>query len=325
MNHNGNIETAHRLIDVAADSGADAVKFQTFRASELATAAAPKARYQTQTTDSGSQFDMLRSLELSDESHFELARHAAQRSILFSSTAFSPEGVDLLSRLGVPFFKIPSGEITNYPLVTHIAQQRRPVILSTGMSTLEEIETAVEWLGNGPEESALLPPLTVLHCITSYPAPASEINLRCIETLRRDLALPVGYSDHSAGTEISIAAAAMGAEVIEKHFTLDRKLAGPDHSASLEPSELASLISAIRNVTASLGDGVKRPAESERENLLPVRRAIVARRSIVAGEAYTPENVAVRRPAVGLPASEWPEVIGRLAPRNFSADEPIEL
>jgi N-acetylneuraminate synthase len=325
VNHNGDLDLARRLVDVAADAGADAVKFQTFRASEIASPAAPRARYQTAAVGEGGQQDMLRALELSEDDHVALSRHAAERGILFSSTAFDPQGVDLLERLDVPFLKIPSGEITNYPLIRHVTAKRRPVILSTGMSTLEEVRTAVGWLGDGPVAAGGLPALTVLHCVSAYPAPAEDINLRCVASLARDLDVPAGYSDHSLGIEIPIAAVALGARVIEKHFTVSRDLDGPDHRASLEPDELTRMVAGIRMVERALGDGRKRPAESEMENIGPVRRGIVARRPIGAGELFSEENLAVRRPAVGVSAAAWPSVIGRAAPRAFAENEPIEL
>lgn len=325
VNHNGDIALAHRLVDVAADAGTDVVKFQTFRADAIATGSAPKAAYQNRTTGEGSQVEMLRRLELSEAAHRELKQHAEERGLLFASTAFETEGVDFLVGLGVPFLKVPSGEITNYPLLAHIASKQCPVILSTGMSTLTEVQRAVRWLGDGPRPSERLPALTVLHCVTAYPAPSDQLNLRCVQTLADDIGVPSGYSDHSLGIEMSIAAVALGASVIEKHFTLDRGLRGPDHAASLEPGELATMVAAIRGVAVALGDGVKVPAPCERENIAIARRAIVAARAIHAGEAFSRENLALKRPAMGVSAAQWQDVIGRCAPREFRPDELIEL
>jgi N-acetylneuraminate synthase len=325
VNHNGDIALAHRLVDAAADAGADAVKFQTFRAEKLVTAAAAKASYQVATTGTGPQIDMLRALELAPEAHAALKNHAEDRGLLFASTAFDIESVDFLDRLGVPFHKIPSGEITNFPLVRHIARKAKPTILSTGMSTLEEVRAATGWLATGPQASSRLPALTVLHCVTAYPAPPDHLNLRCIETLARELGVPAGYSDHSTGIEMPIAATALGASVVEKHFTLDRTLPGPDHAASLEPDKLATMVGAIRNVARALGDGAKIPAPSEAENRDVIRRAIVARRPIRRGEIFTDANLDTKRPATGLSAALWPDIVGRAAPRDFRADEPIEI
>ena len=324
VNHNGDVMLGHRLIDAAADAGADAIKFQTFRAENLVTASGAKAPYQISTTGPGSQFDMLRSLELSPDDHPALKEHAEQRGLLFASTAFDLESVDFLDELGVPFHKIPSGEITNYPLVRRIAEKGKPVILSTGMSTLEEVETAVSWLSDGPLASDRLPALTVLHCVSAYPAPADQLNLRCIETLARQLNIPTGYSDHSAGIEMPIAATALGARVIEKHFTMDRGMPGPDHAASLEPDELKAMTLGIEKVMAALGDGHKAPAACERENIKVVRRSIVARGDIKQGELFSDTNLTAKRPANGRSPAEWPEIIGRTAPRDFQPDEPIE-
>lgn len=325
VNHNGDVALAHRMVDAAADARADAIKFQTFRAERVVVAAGAKAPYQTRTTGAGTQMDLLRSVELMPEAHAQLKAHADQRGILFASTAFDSESVDILDRLGVPFHKIPSGEITNYPLVRHVGSKEKPVILSTGMSTLEEVGHAAEWLREGPRPSDRLPALTVLHCVTAYPAPAEQLNLHCMQTMSRELSLPVGYSDHSAGIEIPMAAVALGATVLEKHFTLDRNMSGPDHAASLEPGELAAMIAAIRNVERALGDGIKRPTACEAENLRVVRRALVALRPIRAGERFSAANVTAKRPADGVSPARWLDVMGRAAPRDFKVDEPIDF
>jgi N,N'-diacetyllegionaminate synthase len=324
VNHNGDVDAGRKLIDAAAQAGANAVKFQTFKAEEIASQSAPKAPYQTAATGSGSQLEMLRTLELSEEDHFRLKEHAESQNIQFCSTAFDPSSVDFLEALGVPFFKIPSGEITNYPLITHIAGKSKPVILSTGMSTLTEVKTALSWLGDGPQPSASLPNISILHCVSAYPAPADAVNLKCLQSLSQSLQHAVGYSDHSLGIEIPIAAVAVGASVLEKHFTLDRTLPGPDHKASLEPAELIEMIRAIRLVESALGDGEKKPAACELENLNTVRRGIVAALPIKTGERFSEKNITVRRPARGLPASEWPRIIGQAADRDFKINEPIE-
>jgi N,N'-diacetyllegionaminate synthase len=325
VNHNGELDLARRLVDVAAAAGADAVKFQTFRAEQLVTSAGSKAPYQTRTTGAGSQIDMLRALELAPEFHEPLAQHARERGIGFASTPFDIGSVDFLDAFRMPFLKSPSGEITNYPLLRHIAAKRQPVILSTGMSTLAEVRRAVEWLGDGPCASDTLPALTVLHCVTAYPAPASALNLRCIGMLAQALGLPTGYSDHSFGIEMPIAAVALGARIVEKHFTLDRALDGPDHAASLEPQELRDMVRALRDVEAALGDGVKKPAPCEAENIAPVRKSIVARRAICVGETLDENCLDTKRPEDGISAARWPEIVGRRAKRNFAKDEPIEI
>ena len=325
VNHNGDLDLAHRLIDAAVDAGADAVKFQTFRAEAVVTAGAAKAAYQKETTGAGGQLDMLRALELSENAHHALIAHCRDRGILFASTPFDEASVDLLDGLDVPFLKIPSGEVTNLPLLRHVAAKGRPVILSTGMSTLDEVRDAAGWLTDGPRASDRLPALTVLHCVSAYPAPARDINLACIGTLADALGVPAGYSDHSLGIEMPIAAAALGATVIEKHFTMDRTLPGPDHRASLEPAELGEMVRAIRNVEMALGDGVKRPAPSERDNIAVVRRSIVAKRHIKKGEELTEENVTAKRPGDGLSPALWDRVLGAIAMRDFSKDDLIEI
>ncbi|NKB20019.1 MAG: N-acetylneuraminate synthase [Alphaproteobacteria bacterium] len=325
VNHNGNLDIARRLIDAAADAGADAVKFQTFRADDIAVADAKKASYQIEQTGGGNQRDLLKALELDFESHLALAKHATDRNIPFASTAFDSASLELVCELGCPFLKIPSGEITNFPLIKAIASKGKPVILSTGMSTLNEVKRALSWLGTKPEASDILPAITVLHCITQYPAPTTEINLRCIETMRNDLQIATGYSDHSAGITISIGAAAMGATVIEKHFTIDRELPGPDHKASLEPDELESMVKSIRDITAALGDGIKRPMPCEADNLEVVRRSIVATREIAKGELLTTENLTVKRPAGGISPAQWYEVLGQAAIDDFAAETLIRI
>jgi len=323
VNHNGDLELAKQLIDVAADAGADVVKFQTFNADRQATGFAKKAGYQTQTTGSEeSQRDMLRRLELTSEMHKELIEHCAARNVGFLSTSFDVESVDLLASLGQDRFKIPSGEITNLPYLRHIGGLAKPVILSSGMATLGEIEAAIDALEQaGTSRTAI----TVLHCTTEYPAPMAEVNLRAMKSIGAALGVAVGYSDHTPGIEVAIAAVALGASIIEKHFTLNQDLPGPDHKASLEPDELKVMIAAIRNIEIALGDGIKRPTLSEARNKPLVRKSLVASQSIRSGEAFSARNITTKRPGTGICPMRWDEVIGRVAPRDFLADELIEL
>lgn len=323
VNHNGDLDLAKQLIDVAAAAGADMVKFQTFNASRQVTRAAKKADYQMQTTGSTeSQQEMLRRLELTDVMHRELIAHCAARKIGFFSTGFDIESIDLLVSLGQDHFKIPSGEITNLPYLRHIGQLGKTIILSTGMATLGEIEAAIDAL-----EQAGTPrtKLTVLHCTTEYPAPMSEVNLRAMQNIRAIFGVAVGYSDHTTGIEVAIAAVAMGASIIEKHFTLDRNLPGPDHKASLEPEELKAMVAAIRNVEVALGDGIKRLTPSEAKNKPISRKSLVASRPIKLGDVFSVQNITAKRPGTGLSPMRWDEVMGRIAPRDFDADELIEL
>jgi len=323
VNHNGDRALAHRLVDAAADAGADAVKFQAFQAALVAAKQAPKAEYQRVTTGTGeSQFDMLRRLELDGEMHRELAEHCRIRGIVFLSSAFDIASADMVAALGVPLMKVPSGEITNLPLLRHIATLRLPVILSTGMATMAEIEAALAVL-DGP--SGARGQVTLLHCNSEYPTPWQDVNLRALETMRRSFGVPVGYSDHTLGIEVAVAAVALGATVIEKHFTLDNALPGPDHRASVDPSKLKDLVAAIRHVETALGSPRKIPSPSELKNRSVVRRSLVALRPIRAGEAFASDNVAAKRPEGGLSPMRWDDVMGRIAPRDFAEDEPIEL
>ena len=323
VNHNGDADMARRLVDTAAEAGADVVKFQTFSAARLVTTGARKAAYQKRTTDAGeSQYEMIKRLELSEELHADLLDRCRQRGIEFCSSAFDLPSIDFLAQLGIRRFKVPSGEITNLPYLRHVGRQRKPVILSTGMSDLREIEAALEVLEHAgtPRDR-----ITVLHCNTEYPTPFADVNLRAMLTIRDEFGVAVGYSDHTNGLEVSIAAVALGASVIEKHFTLDRRLPGPDHAASLEPAELKALVAAIRNTEAAIGDGVKRPSASEARNRDVARKSLVAARPIRAGEAFNEENLAIKRPGTGLSPMRWDEVLGRKAPRDFAADELIEI
>ncbi|MEQ1742881.1 MAG: N-acetylneuraminate synthase [Candidatus Nitrotoga sp.] len=323
VNHNGDIELARQLIDAAAEAGADLVKFQTFNANRQVTRTAKKADYQNQTTDSKeSQHEMLRQLELSAEMHKELIAHCAVRNIGFFSTGFDIESVDLLVSLGQDHFKIPSGEITNLPYLRHIGRLGKAVILSTGMATMGEIEAAIDVL---EQAGTLRANITVLHCTTEYPTPMAEVNLRAMQSIHTAFGLAVGYSDHTSGIEVAIAAVALGASVIEKHFTLDRNLPGPDHKASLEPDELKAMVSAIRNIEIALGDGIKRLTSSEVRNKPIARKSLVASLAISAGEIFSAENLTAKRPGTGISPMRWDEIIGRTAPRAFTADELIEL
>lgn len=323
VNHNGDIQLAKKLIDVAADAGADLVKFQTFSADRLVTQSALKADYQVQATgEIESQHEMLRKLELTELMHQELISHCANRQIGFFSTGFDIESLNLLASLGQDLFKIPSGEITNLPYLRHIAQLAKTAILSTGMSSMKEIELALLVL----EESGLSrSKVTVLHCTSAYPAPMSDINLRAMQSIKDAFSVPIGYSDHTLGIEVSIAAVALGATVIEKHFTLDKKLQGPDHRASLEPHELRSMVSAIRNIERAMGDGIKQIMPSEAMNVATGRKVIVATRFIKKGERLTAGNISTKRSSQGVSAIKWDEAIDSLALRDYLRDEPIEL
>lgn len=324
VNHNGDMTIARALVDAAAASGVDYVKFQTFKASNLVSKSAQKAEYQKKNIANGdnSQFNMLKKLELSPENHFELIEHCKKQRVAFFSTAFDLDSVDFLASLNMPLWKVPSGEITNFPYLRAIGRTKKPVILSTGMANLEEIEQAIGVLTRfGTPRNAV----TLLHCTTEYPAAKNEVNLKAIETMRRHFGLPVGYSDHTQGLEIPVAAVALGAVVIEKHFTLDRSMVGPDHAASLEPHELKQMVEKIRNVEMALGNGIKEPAKSEIPNITIARKSIVASRPIKKGETLSEENITVKRPAGGISPMEWERVVGEVAVRSFEPDQPITL
>jgi N,N'-diacetyllegionaminate synthase len=322
VNHNGDIQLAKQLIDAAAAAGADLVKFQTFNADRQVTRSAKKADYQTQTTDSTeSQHDMLRRLELTEAMHTELIAHCATRNIGFFSTGFDIESVDLLVSLGQDHFKIPSGEITNLPYLRHVGQLGKTIILSTGMASLGEIEAAIDVLEQAGTPRAKL---AVLHCTTEYPTPMNEVNLRAMQSIQAAFGVAVGYSDHTQGIEVAIAAVALGATVIEKHFTLDRKLPGPDHQASLEPSELRAMVEAIRNIEVALGDGIKRMTPSEARNKPIARKSLVASQAIIAGEVFTAANLTAKRPGTGVSPMRWDEFLGKTALRDYAADELID-
>lgn len=321
VNHNGDVNRAKQMIIEAKKAGADAVKFQTFVSKNLVSFFAPKAQYQIQTTGKAeSQLEMLQKLELSFEHFTMLSQFAKEAAIDFLSTPFDLDSIDFLTKLNMPLWKIPSGEITNLPYLWKIAATKKPIILSTGMSTMEEIGEALEIFKDYDRGD-----ITLLHCNTEYPTPFSDVNLRAMLSIRDSFGVNVGYSDHTVGIEIPIAAVALGACVIEKHFTLDKTLPGPDHKASLEPDELATMVSAIRNVEQAIGDGVKQPSQSELKNRAIVRKSIVAKSDIHKGEQFTDMNLTTKRPGDGISPMKWDEIIGRAASRDFQADEKIEL
>lgn len=324
VNHNGDIKLARRLVAAAAAAGADAIKFQSFKAANLLRANAPKADYQINTTGGAeSQYDMLRRLELSEADHLELAELCNRLDIEFLSTPFDLESARFLNSLGLRRFKVSSGDMTNVPLLRYLGGLNRPVIISTGMADLKEIRAGVKVIlqaGLKPEQ------LTLLHCTTSYPTPFEEVNLLAITSLKKEFpTVAIGFSDHTPGIEASLAAAALGAAVIEKHFTLNKNLAGPDHQASLEPQELIALAAGLRIVEKALGDGLKRPLSAELANRPVARKSIVAARDIVAGEIFTEENLTTKRPGDGLSPLLWDQVVGGQAVRDFKANENIEL
>jgi N,N'-diacetyllegionaminate synthase len=321
VNHNGDINLAKKLIDTASEAGADAVKFQTYKAEELVTRDAEKAGYQKETTSTDeSQYDMIKKLELSANDFRELCRFAGEKDIIFLSSPFDKGSVDLLDELGVPAYKVPSGEITNFPLLRYIAGKKKPIILSTGIATLEEIGEALEAIkAEGGDD------IVLLHCISSYPAKIGDMNLRAMASLREAFKLPVGLSDHSLGITVPVAAAALGACVIEKHFTLDRNLAGPDHRASLEPEELKKMVAAVRDVERAMGDGIKRPAKDEEDSKRVGRRSIFARVDIPRGTVITEAMLAIKRPGTGLEPKFLNDVIGKRTRHELKKDDPVRL
>lgn len=324
VNHNGDMELARGLVWAAAEAGADMVKFQTFQASKITAAHAPKATYQKETTgDDESQKDMIARLELSRADHEILVAECAAAGIRFFSTGFDEESLELLVELGIDRIKVPSGEITNLPLLRHIAAQRLPVILSTGMADMADIEAAIAVLENG---GCARDTITVLHCNTEYPTPMDDVNLPAMRNIGAAFGVAIGYSDHTMGIELPIAAVALGATVIEKHLTLDRALPGPDHRASLQPDEFAHMVRAIRNIEIALGgDGIKRPSPSEAKNRAIARKSLVAARPIAEGEIFSADNLTAKRPGTGISPMRWDEVVGRAAPRAFDFDELIAL
>ena len=321
VNHNGSLDLAKRLIEIAVDSGADAVKFQTFKAESLVSKNAQKADYQKQTTDaSESQFDMIKKLELDVETHKELITYCQEKDIMFLSTPFDHESIDLLSDLGLQIFKIPSGEITNLPYLRHIGSLGKQVVLSTGMSNLEEVSDALDVLINA---GTFKDNITVLHANTMYPTPMEDVNLNAMLTIQKEFGVAVGYSDHTLGIEVDIAAVAMGASCIEKHFTLDKTMDGPDHKASLEPEELKSMVSAIRNIEKALGGSEKKPSPSESPNIKAARKSIVAGIVIKKGDLLTEKNLTVKRPGTGINPMKLDAIIGTPAKRDYQMDDLI--
>ncbi len=324
VNHNGSLEIALKLIDVAVAAGADAIKFQTFKAEEIIAVNAPKADYQKETTGSDeSQLEMVKKLELDEAAHIQLYQYCQLKGILFLSAPFDLESIDLLKRLGLEIFKIPSGEITNLPYLRKMGALKKRLIMSTGMADLDEIKDALDVL---TEAGTSLESITVLHCNTEYPTPFEDVNLRAMLTIRNAFpGIAVGYSDHTNGIEVPIAAVAMGATVLEKHFTLDRNLPGPDHKASLEPDELKAMVQAIRNIEKALGTGIKKPSPSELKNKPVARKSIVAARSILKGEAFCVENLTIKRPGTGISPMRWDEILKMKASKDFYRDEIICL
>ncbi len=321
VNHNGSLELAKELVDIAVEAGVDAVKFQTFKTRLLVTPDTPKASYQKELTDSmETQFEMLKKLELDEEAHVELIRYAREKGILFMSTPFDHESINILDRLGLEIFKIGSGDLTNIPFLRHIGRLNKQVILSTGMSTIEEVGQALHAL---IEAGTPLGRITLLHANTDYPTSFRDVNLLAMKTLAEKFQIRVGYSDHTLGIEIPMAAVAMGASVIEKHFTIDRNMEGPDHKASLEPSELLQMVRSIRNVELALGDGEKKPSENEKLNMTAARKSIVAGTDISKGELFTTENLMVKRPGNGISPLQWDKVIGTRAIRDYKKDDLI--
>ena len=323
VNHNGSMKLAEELIDAAAEAGADFVKFQSFRADGLVSKNAPKADYQNRTTDvTESQYDMIRRLELQVQDHERLISHCRSRGIGFLSSPFDHDSIDLLDRLGLDIFKVPSGDVTNLPYLRKLGALKKQVILSTGMADMKEVGDALQVLVSGGTPKSNI---TVLHCNTEYPTPFEDVNLRAMQAIKRTYDVNIGYSDHTTGIEIPLAAAALGASVIEKHFTLDRNMEGPDHKASLEPDELKQMVSGIRNVEKALGGETKKPSPSEAANIPVVRKSIVAATDIAKGDEFTEGNLAVKRPGSGLSPMLWDEVLGRKAEKDFMKDELITI
>ena len=323
VNHNGSIELAKKLIDVAANSGVDAVKFQTFKTENLVSVNAKKADYQKETTDATeSQFQMIKKLELDSKSHTELIGYCSQKNITFLSTPFDLDSIELLDGLGLEIFKIPSGEVTNLPYLERIGELNKKIVLSTGMCSMGDVEIAIHVL-----ETAGTPKsnITVLHANTQYPTQMEDVNLTAMVTMGLAFDVEFGYSDHTLGIEVPTAAVAMGASVIEKHFTLDKTMEGPDHKASLEPEELKAMVSAIRNIESALGDGVKRVSKSEKPNMEIARKSIVASTAIKAGDIFNADNLAIKRPGNGISPMNWYEMIGKVATKNYHPDDLIEL
>ncbi|MFA6126535.1 MAG: N-acetylneuraminate synthase [Bacteroidales bacterium] len=321
VNHNGDINIAFKLIEVAAVSGADFIKFQTFKTEKLVTASAGKAAYQEiQTGSGGSQFGMLKKLELDENAHILLMEHARKHGIRMISTPFDEESAEMLNRLQVELFKVGSGDLTNILLLRQLAKFRKPVILSTGMADMAEIARALDILEKAGLNRQMV---TLLHANTDYPTPYTDVNLRAMQTMEHEFGVRVGYSDHTDGIEVPVAAVALGASVIEKHFTLDRTMAGPDHQASLEPAELHAMVKSIRNIENALGSSEKMPSQGEQRNMAAARKSIVAACPINKGERFTEQNLTVKRPGTGISPFQWDDIIGTFATRNYLTDELI--
>lgn len=321
VNHNGSFELAKLLVDKAVWAGADCIKFQTFNSKNLVSKNAQKAEYQKKTTDSSeSQLEMLKKLELSKEEFIELRDYCNQKGIMFLSTPFDLESIDFLASIGVKTWKVPSGEITNYPFLRAIGKRKESVIMSTGMCSLEEVRDSLKVLKKFGTTD-----ITLLHCTTEYPAPYDSVNLKAMLTLQNEFGYKVGYSDHTNGIEIPVAAIAMGATVIEKHFTLDKTMEGPDHKASLEPEELRQMVLSIRNVEAAIGDGIKQPSDAEKKNIAIARKSIVAACDIKKGEVFTENNLTAKRPGNGISPMQWEKILGKSAIKDFEKDEMIEV
>ena len=321
VNHNGSIELAKQLIDIASQAGADAVKFQTFKTENLVSKNAQKAAYQKETTDANeSQFDMIKKLELDQNTHIKLIEYCKTKNIMFLSTPFDLDSIELLNNLGLEIFKIPSGEITNLPYLRAIGVLNKQVILSTGMATLKEIEDALNVLISAGTNKKNI---TVLHANTQYPTPIEDVNLNAMLTIGKTFGIEYGYSDHTLGIEVDIAAVAMGASCIEKHFTLDKSMEGPDHKASLEPDELNAMVKGIRNIELAMGDGIKQPSPSETPNISIARKSIVAKCDIKKGDILSTENITIKRPGYGISPMQWDEVIGTIAKKDYYVDDTI--
>jgi N,N'-diacetyllegionaminate synthase len=323
VNHNGSLELAKKLIDIAVESGCDCIKFQTFIAENVLLKSTEKAPYQKQTTGTiETQFEMIKKLELSESMHIQLIDYCKKRNILFLSTPFDESSVELLARLGMQKFKIPSGEITNYPYLKRIGKLCKDIILSTGNSSIEEIEAAIDVIVQGGTSKEHI---VLLHCTSEYPAPYEDVNLSAMQTLKNKFGLAIGYSDHTLGIEVSVAAVALGAVVLEKHFTVDKTLEGPDHRASLEPLELKRMVQAIRNTEIAIGDGIKKPMPSEIKNQLVARKSIVAKKNIEKGEKFSENNLTTKRPATGISPMRWEEVLTHCAAKDYKKDDFIEI
>ncbi|MFU7516441.1 N-acetylneuraminate synthase [Clostridium sp. HCS.1] len=321
VNHNGSIEIAKRLIDEAVNCGVDAVKFQSFKAKNLVTKSAKQAEYQKNNMGKElSQYEMLKSLELSYKDHLELIKYSKEKGIMFLSSPFDLESIKMLNELGMEIFKVPSGEIENVPYLRCIGKTGKKIILSTGMSNLSDIEFALEVLRDSGAND-----ISVLHCNTDYPTKMEEVNLNAMNTIKNAFSVEIGYSDHTKGIEVPIAAVALGAKIIEKHFTLDRNMEGPDHKASLEPYELKNMVNSIRNIELALGNGIKNLTESEKKNIKIARKSIVCSRNIKMGDIFTEDNLTIKRPGTGLSPKMWDNIIGKKAQRDYYIDEMVEL